>query len=47
MTTNRAERLEVIRRWTAKGRSLNELADLTGWNTNRYRDTTTSTGATT
>ncbi|GAA1138609.1 hypothetical protein [Nocardioides aquiterrae] len=33
---NRAERVEVIRRWTARGGSLNELARRTGWKTDRY-----------
>lgn len=30
------ERREVIRRWQAAGRSLNELERLTGWNIHRY-----------
>lgn len=32
-----AEKTEVIRRWTAQGRSLAELERHTGWNANRYR----------
>lgn len=33
---NRAERVEVIRRWTDRGVSLNEIARRTGWKTERY-----------
>lgn len=33
---NTAERLEVVRQWVSKGRGLDSLAELTGWNTNRY-----------
>jgi ParB family transcriptional regulator, chromosome partitioning protein len=32
----RAEKVEVVRRWTAGGRSAAELARLTGWKTERY-----------
>jgi hypothetical protein len=32
---NRAERLELVRRWKAAGRSLNELERRHGWNTRR------------
>lgn len=33
---NKAERIEVVRRWLASGRSVNELARLTGWKVERY-----------
>lgn len=32
-----AERVEVVRRWRADGRSLADLERKTGWNANRYR----------
>lgn len=33
---NTAERLEVVRQWVSKGRGLDSLAELTGWNASRY-----------
>lgn len=36
LPATRAERLEVIRRWDASGRSRNELARRTGWKLERY-----------
>jgi len=37
LTCTAGERLEVIARWAATGRSLNDLARLTGWNVWRLR----------
>lgn len=37
LATTPAEKAEVVRRWTAQGRSLAELERHTGWNANRYR----------
>lgn len=37
--SSRAERVEVIARWTAAGRPLNELERATGWNARRYLNT--------
>lgn len=34
--TNAFERAEVVRRWVTAGRSMNELARLTGWKPERY-----------
>lgn len=33
----KAERIEVVTRWTKAGRSLNDLAEWTGWRPDRYR----------
>jgi hypothetical protein len=36
--SNRAERVEITRRWQQSGRSLNELERLTGWRCDRYTE---------
>lgn len=36
LPTTKAEKFEITRRWTADGRSLNELERLTGWKSDRY-----------
>lgn len=38
LRANAAEKAEVIRRWTAAGRSLNSLVDQTGWRVHAYID---------
>ncbi|MBA2952143.1 hypothetical protein HZF07_00360 [Nocardioides sp. CGMCC 1.13656] len=38
--TTTAERREIVRRWPETGRSLNELARLTGWKPERYTSRT-------
>lgn len=38
--TTPAEKAEVVRRWTAAGRSLSELERLTGWKSSRYTNQT-------
>lgn len=35
-SANKAERVEVVRRWRAAGKPVNELARLTGWKVERY-----------
>lgn len=36
VAATKAERIEVVRRWPTTGRSLNDLARLTGWKVERY-----------
>lgn len=38
LSTSLAEKHEITRRWTARGRSLNELERVTGWKSDRYTD---------
>lgn len=44
-TAAKAERVEIVARWRADGRSLNELERASGWNVKRYYETTESEGA--